>query len=81
MSPEVSSGHTPVTSLPGTVIWLDSMPTVAAGERIPAPHANRQAPPNAANDHAPQGLDIVTYRQTQGLPVYRNGTRVYGTEP
>ena len=36
---------------------------------------------NAANDHAPQGLDTATYRQTARMPVYRNGTRIYGTEP
>ncbi|MFN8537524.1 MAG: cellulase family glycosylhydrolase [Thermomicrobiales bacterium] len=43
--------------------------------------ANWQTAWNAANDYSPQGLDTATYRQTARLPVYRNGTRIYGTEP
>lgn len=43
--------------------------------------ANGQAAWNAANDYSFQGLDTTGYRQTQRLPVYRNGTRIAGVEP
>ena len=60
--------------------WASAVPVLqAALFRLRT--ANWQTAWYAANDHAPQGLDTVTYRQTQRLPVYRNGTRVYGTEP
>lgn len=43
--------------------------------------ANWQAVWNAANDPSYQGLNTSTYTTTTKLPVYRNNTLVYGTEP